>query len=93
MTYDRDLELIDKVLAGDQLMYAHIVDTYKRYVFTIAVKILRDKSEAEEAAQDSFIKAYNNLNRFNRQSKFSTWLYRIAFNTAISYKRRQRQPF
>ena len=92
MTNDRDLELIDKVLAGEQLTYAHIVDTYKRYVFTIALKILHDKSEAEEAAQDTFIKAYSSLNKFNRQSKFSTWLYRIAFNTAISYKRRQRLP-
>lgn len=92
MTNDRDLELIDKVLAGDQLQYAQLVDAYKRYVFTIALKILQEKSEAEEAAQDTFIKAYNNLHGFNREAKFSTWLYRIAFNTAISYKRRQRQP-
>jgi len=52
-----------------------------------------NRPEAEEAAQDAFVKAFYYLKSFNRQAKFSTWLYRIVFNTAISYKRKNRQVF
>jgi RNA polymerase sigma-70 factor (ECF subfamily) len=52
-----------------------------------------NRSEAEEAAQDAFIKAFHYLKTFNRQARFSTWLYRIVFNTAITYKRKNRQQF
>lgn len=93
MTTDPDHLLIDRVLAGEQQVYAILVDKHKSYAFTIALKILQNRPEAEEAAQDAFIKAYHHLNGFNRQSKFSTWLYRIVFNTAISYKRKRRQQF
>ena len=90
---DPDYLLIDRILAGESNLYAQLVDRYKSYVFTITLKVLLVKPEAEEAAQDAFIKAYHGLNGFNRESKFSTWLYRIAFNTAISYKRKQRHTF
>ena len=83
-------KLLDRVLAGDQEAYALIVDKHKSYAFTIALKILNNRPEAEEAAQDAFIKAFHYLKSFNRQAKFSTWLYRIVFNTAISYKRKHR---
>ena len=92
MTIDPEHSRIDRILAGEQHLYAEMVDRYKRYAYTIAKKILA-APEAEEATQDAFIKAYHHLKNFNRQSKFSTWLYRIVFNTAISYKRRHRQPF
>jgi RNA polymerase sigma factor (sigma-70 family) len=93
MTIDPDHHLIDKVLGGDQNAYAELINRHKRYAFTIAFKILQVRPDAEEAAQDSFIKAYHHLKGFNRDSKFSTWLYRIVFNTAISYKRKSRQSF
>lgn len=93
MTHDPDNLTIDKILAGEQSVYADLVNKYKSYVFTIAQKILQNRPEAEEAAQDAFIKAYHHLAGFNRESKFSTWLYRIVFNTAISYKRKNRQQF
>jgi RNA polymerase sigma-70 factor (ECF subfamily) len=85
--------IIDQILAGDSQCYAQLVDKYKSYAYTIAYKILEHRMEAEEAAQDSFIKAFHHLKDFNRQSKFSTWLYRIVFNTAISQKRKNRQQF
>jgi RNA polymerase sigma factor (sigma-70 family) len=69
-----------------------LVDHYKNYAFTIALKVLENRPEAEEAAQDAFIKAFHYLKGFNRQARFSTWLYRIVFNTAISYKRKNKQP-
>lgn len=85
--------LIDRIIAGEQQVYAALVNRYKGYAFTIALKILQNRPEAEEAAQDAFIKAFNSLSKFNREAKFSTWLYRIAFNTAISYKRRSKAIF
>jgi RNA polymerase sigma-70 factor (ECF subfamily) len=92
MKQDPEHLLIDRILAGEQALYAGLVDRYKNYAFTIALKIVQNRSEAEEIAQDAFIKAFHGLKNFNRDSKFSTWLYRIAFNTAVSYKRKHRQP-
>jgi RNA polymerase sigma factor (sigma-70 family) len=92
MTNNENL-LIDRILAGEQALYAELVNKYKSYAFTIAFKILENRPEAEEAAQDAFIKAYHHLGGFNRDSKFSTWLYRIAFNTAVSYKRKRKGSF
>lgn len=83
--------LIDQVLAGKQEAYARLVDQYKSFAFTIALKVLNNRPEAEEAAQDGFIKAFHYLKGFNRKARFSTWLYRIIFNTAISYKRKNRR--
>jgi RNA polymerase sigma factor (sigma-70 family) len=90
---DPDFLLIDRILAGETNVYASLVDRYKSYAYTIAMKVLQNRPEAEEAAQDSFIKAFHGLKGFSRQSKFSTWLYRIAFNTAITYKRKSKQKF
>ncbi len=83
-------DLIDQLLAGKQEPYSRLIDLYKSYAFTIALKVLNNRPEAEEAAQDAFIKAFHSLKSFNRQARFSTWLYRIVFNTAVSYKRKNR---
>lgn len=85
-------ELLDQVLGGKQEAYARLVNAYKSYAFTIALKVLQNRPEAEEAAQDGFIKAFHYLKSFNRKARFSTWLYRIIFNTAISYKRKNKVP-
>ena len=88
-----DLQLIDRVLAGEQNVYAQLVERYRGYAFTIALKVLGVRPDAEEAAQDAFIKAYHNLAKFNREAKFSTWLYRIVFNTAVSLRRTRKVTF
>ncbi len=93
MTNDPEHSRIERILAGEQHLYAEMVDKYKSYAYTIAQKILQNRPDAEEATQDAFVKAYQHLKGFNQQSKFSTWLYRIVFNTAISYKRRNKQQF
>lgn len=67
-----------------------LVERHKKYAFNIALKILESAEDAEEVAHDSFVKAYQNLSRFNHDSKFSTWLYRITFNTAITAKRKRK---
>jgi RNA polymerase sigma-70 factor (ECF subfamily) len=92
MINDPEHVLIDRILAGERDLYAGLVDRYKGYAFTIALKIVQNRPEAEEIAQDAFIKAFHGLKNFNRESRFSTWLYRIAFNTAITYKRKHRAP-
>ena len=93
ITIQEENELIDRILAGERQLYATLVNKYKSYAYTIALKIVENKPEAEEAAQDAFIKAFHYLKSFNKQAKFSTWLYRIVFNTAISYKRKNRHQF
>jgi RNA polymerase sigma factor (sigma-70 family) len=93
ITIQEENELIDRILAGERQLYATLVNKYKSYAYTIALKIVENKPEAEEAAQDAFIKAFQYLKSFNKQAKFSTWLYRIVFNTAISYKRKTRHQF
>ena len=64
-----------------------IVDRYKGMVFTLSFRILKNHLDAEEAAQDSFVKAFKALNTFRFDCKFSTWLYRICYNNAISKAR------
>jgi RNA polymerase sigma factor (sigma-70 family) len=90
MTVNEEILVIDKILAGERNLYAELVNHHKSYAYTIAFRILQNRPEAEEAAQDAFIKAFQHLSNFNRQAKFSTWLYRIVFNTAISYKRKHK---
>jgi RNA polymerase sigma factor (sigma-70 family) len=85
--------LLDRILGGDERSYAELVDAHKSFAYTIALKIVENRPEAEEVAQDAFIKAFHYLKSFNRQARFGTWLYRIVFNTAISYKRKNRQLF
>lgn len=90
MINDPDLGLIIRILEGEQHLYAQLVNKHKSYAYSLALRVLENKSDAEEAAQDAFVKAFKYLAGFNRDAKFSTWLYRIVFNTAISYKRKQK---
>lgn len=85
-----DQEIIKEILGGSTGSFRVLVEKYQTYVYTLTLRILQNEPEAEEAAQDSFIKCYQALKSFSGKSKFSTWLYRIAFNTAISYKRKHR---
>ncbi|MGE0771652.1 MAG: RNA polymerase sigma factor [Cyclobacteriaceae bacterium] len=90
ITNKEENALIDRIVAGERALYAQLVDQHKSYAFTIALKIVGTREDAEEVAQDAFIKAFQYLKTFNKDAKFSTWLYRIVFNTAISHKRKNR---
>lgn len=85
-----DNELISRVLSGDQQAYAGLVSRYQSYVFTLALRMVKSREDAEEVAQDSFIKAYKYLGDFKGASKFSTWLYTIVNNTSISFLRKKK---
>ncbi|MBU0694946.1 MAG: sigma-70 family RNA polymerase sigma factor [Bacteroidetes bacterium] len=85
-----DIEIIDAVLAGNQSAYAELVKRNQRYVFTLALRFTRSREDAEEVAQDTFVKAYRSLSSYQRTAKFSTWLYTIVYNTSMTYLRKKR---
>lgn len=80
---------IDRVKKGDQGAFSWIVDKYKDMVFTLCIRMLSAETEAEEAAQDVFVKIYKSINSFQGSSKFSTWIYRITYNHCISVIRKK----
>ena len=83
----QELEVIQQVLQGKKQAYAVLVDRYQHYVFTLVMRYVPQREEAEEVAQDVFVKAYRYLADFRGQCKFSTWLYTIVNTTCISYLR------
>lgn len=86
--YDEDLTLVDRVLRDDEAAFQGLYDRYFTKVFAIARGVLLDAEEANDAVQEIFTLVYRNLHRFDRRSKFSTWLFRIAVNRSIQPSRR-----
>ena len=87
---ETDLALITKVLAGNTAVYTDLVKRHQRFVFTLALRFTKNREDAEEIAQDCFIKAYRALGTFKQNAKFSTWLYTITYTTAMSFLRKKR---
>ena len=85
-----DLELIQNILAGEPAQYALLVKRHQRFVFTLALRFSKNREDAEEIAQDCFVKAYKALATFKQTSKFSTWLYTITYTTAMTFLRKKR---
>lgn len=79
-----DAEIIESVKKGNQADYSILVERYKNKAFTMLKRMLKNDFEAEEILMDSFLKAYNNIGSFKFESKFSTWFYKIVYNTALS---------
>jgi RNA polymerase sigma-70 factor (ECF subfamily) len=89
MKHNNESNIIRDVLKGDTAAFAQIVETHKQMIFTLAFNILKNRQDAEEAAQDTFVKAYKSLAQFKGDSSLSTWLYRIVYHTSISMLRRR----
>lgn len=85
-----DIDLISQVLQGDKMAYAQIIKQHQRFVFTLALRFSKCREDAEEIAQDSFIKAFRALHTFKQNSKFSTWLYSIVYTTSMTFLRKKR---
>jgi RNA polymerase sigma-70 factor (ECF subfamily) len=85
-----DTEIIKKVLAGEQAMFAQLVQRYQQYVFTLVLRFTDNREDAEEISQDVFVKAYRSLADFRGQAKFSTWLYTIVRTSCITFLRKKR---
>lgn len=83
MQPNTDQYLIEQTLEGDTKSFGILVEQYQRFVFTIALRMLKVREEAEEVAQDTFIKAYESLSSYRGESKFSSWLYSIAYRKAL----------
>lgn len=89
---NKEFELITKIKEGDTSEFRILIDKYKDVSFSLACSILRNEHDAEDALQESFIKAYNGLKTFSFKSSFSTWLYKIVFNTCnTKYKNQKRK--
>ncbi len=88
----KEKELIKRIAEGETELFTHIAEHYAQAVYTLIVRIVGNNEDAEELTQDVFLRVFENLPYFNFKSSFSTWLYRIAYNCAISFARRKRQP-
>src|ERR1044072_5233852 len=87
-----DIQIINQVLQGDQQSFEELIKRYQHFVFTIALRYVRNREDAEEIAQDVFVKAYRSLADFKGNAKFSTWLYTIAVNTTKTFLRKVKLP-
>jgi len=85
-----DIEIISRVLKGEQSAYAELVNRYQNYVFTLVLRFTENREDAEEIAQDVFVKAYRSLADFRGDSKFSTWLFTITRTTCLSFLRKKK---
>ncbi len=87
---ERDLAIIDRILSGDESAYRELINRHKDYAYTVAFRIVGNREDAQEIAQDAFMRAFRALDTFNREAKFTTWFYRIVFNGAVGFKRKHR---
>ncbi|HTN73888.1 MAG TPA: sigma-70 family RNA polymerase sigma factor [Pirellulaceae bacterium] len=85
-----DAQLIDEALEGDAQSFGLLVRKYQDRLFNTVLHVAGCREEAEDVVQDAFVQAFLKLKSFQRQSAFYTWLYRIAFNLAISRRRRRK---
>ncbi|MEY8779018.1 RNA polymerase sigma factor [Allomuricauda sp. XS_ASV26] len=83
MLTNKEKELISKICMGNSRAFSDFVDSYKDLVFTLCIRMLTNREEAEEVSQDVFIKVYRSLPNFKGGSKLSTWVYRIAYNSCL----------
>ena len=88
-----ELRWIEAAVQGDHQAFAHLVETYKTPVYNLAYRMLHSRSEAEDAAQEIFLRAYTKLATYDHQRRFSTWLLSIASNYCIDVLRRRRATF
>jgi RNA polymerase sigma-70 factor (ECF subfamily) len=86
-----DAILVDRARAGDTDAFRVLVERYSAPLFRLAWRIVGDEPTAEDAVQESFLRAYRSLSRFDERARFATWLYRIAANTAVELLRKRRQ--
>ena len=89
MGTNQDQYYIDQVIKGNTKAYTILINRYKNMIFTLALKIVGNREEAEEIGQDVFLKAYHSLKTFKGEAKFSTWLYKIGYNKSLDYVKKK----
>lgn len=93
MRHLSDTEIIDSITRGNISDFSLLVDRYKDRAYSLLKRLLKNEMDAEEALQDSFLKAYNSLKNFRKESQFSTWLYKIVYNTALTIISSKKRKF
>lgn len=91
MEHYSDKELVRIILKGNQSAYADLIDRHKVFVFNLSLRMLKQRELAEEVAQDVFIKVYRKLNTYKGDSKFSSWLYSIAYRTCLDQIKKEKR--
>ena len=89
MTREEELEIIGRVQQGDANAFELLVLEYEKNVFNLALRMMKNREDAMDAAQDAFLKAYNSIDNFRGDSKFSVWLYRIVSNVCLDALRKR----
>lgn len=75
---------IEMAIVGDESGYRYLLEKYQTFAYSIAIAIVRNEENAEEVVQDAFIRVFNNIAKFKKTGKFSTWLYRVVYNTSLT---------
>ena len=88
-----DYELVQSASAGDENAFEELVSRYKNLVYSVILRMVTDAEDANDLAQEVFIKVYRNLDKYSPEFKFSTWVMRIATNTVIDFRRKKKQAF
>lgn len=91
MDNQEEFKIIQRICDGETNLFSILLHRYSQTIYSLIVRIAFSKEDAEELTQDVFIKAFKKLHTFKSKSSFKTWLYRIAYNTAISATRKKRQ--
>jgi RNA polymerase sigma factor (sigma-70 family) len=85
---DKDILLLNRIKKGEKSAFEALINQHKGFAFTIAFRVLNNREDAEEVAQDAFLRVFRSIDDFQGQSKFTTWFYRIVFNEALMRKRK-----
>jgi RNA polymerase sigma-70 factor (ECF subfamily) len=90
---EKDNEIIKRILDGETRAFTILIDRHKAKAMILAVRILKNREDAEEALQDAFVRVYRSLSSFERKSSFSTWFYRIVYNRCMSALEKRKEYY
>lgn len=93
MIQDDEAPYIERIINGETELFCVFLDRYSRPLYALVVQIVGCAEDAEELVQDVFLKAFRSLNSYKRDCRFSTWLYRIAYNSAVSATRKKKHEY
>ncbi len=85
-----DIILIENAISGKQEAYERLMKKYKQLIYNLILRMIRNREDVEDLTQEAFIKAFNSLEKFDKQFSFSTWLFKIATNNCIDYLRKKK---
>lgn len=86
-----DITYIERIRQGDAQAFVYLLRRYRQIVFSLVLRIVENQTDAEDVTQDIFIKVYQSLDKFRGDAKFSTWLYRVAYNQSVTHIRHKRE--